>query len=57
MSTFYEFKKFLSDKFHIPLFKLQVFNSRQDEVRLESYFKSMNEMMLTSGKFEIMENY
>ena len=42
LSTFYEFKKMISDKYNIPLYKLLIHNAKGEEVRLESYFKSMN---------------
>ncbi len=46
----------IGERFNIPLYKLIVYNSKQEEIKLESYFKSVNELMISSAKLEIAEN-
>ena len=46
----------IAEKYNIPIYKLMIYNSKGEEVKLESYFKSMNELMLASSKFDISEN-
>ena len=55
MAVFYDFKKTISDKWQIPLHRLRVFNAKHELVKLESYFKSMNENQYINYRFEIAE--
>lgn len=56
MAAFYEFKKMLADKWSIPLHRLQVFNAKREPLRLEHYFKTMNENQFAPNyRFEIAE--
>lgn len=53
MSTFYEFKKIISEKFNVPMQNLIVNNSKQEPIKLDQYFKTLNENPSLSFKFEI----
>jgi hypothetical protein len=55
MNTFYEFKKLLAEKWSVPLHRLRVYNIKHEPVKLENYFKSMNENQYINYKFEIEE--
>ena len=55
MAHFYDFKKAVAEKWSIPLRRLNILNSKGHPIRLESYFKSMNENHFIAAKFEIEE--
>lgn len=55
MGSFYDFKKLVSDKWSIPLHRLKVYNNKHELIKLENYFKSMNENQYVNYKFEIAE--
>jgi hypothetical protein len=55
MASFYDFKKLVGEKWSIPLHRLRVFNTKHEPIKLENYFKSMNENQYINYRFEISE--